>query len=161
MATDMIALRGVHDDDHVIPVTSLIARRAVLVRGFEWPHLCSDGVHRSWEDCPGLEDCTTADGLLEDWADAHEDEADELDAICTLLNDLLGKGDAVEWEDDWYPALLVSDEHFDAYVRVEAEAAGLVPMTWPGCHVDWDEATEARRDAYQSVDFYGVRWWYR
>lgn len=97
------------------------------------------------------------------WGMAYPDEAAELAALETLLDELRGYGGDHQWNGDWYPGSLIADEYFETYARELAEDIGAVPrdLGWPACHIDWAAAADALKEDYSQVDYGGVTYWYR
>lgn len=89
------------------------------------------------------------------WADDNPEDAKELAVLEKLVGELCGNGGDYQWEGDWYPQFLIQNTHFSTYAR---ELAGelydteLRAAKWPFSHIDWEDAADALRQDYSSVD---------
>lgn len=99
----------------------------------------------------------------EQWAEENEDEAEELETLESLLEELKGYGGDEQWEGDWYPITLVRDSYFKDYAQELAEDIGAIKAdaTWPNNCIDWDQAARELQTDYSTVEFDGVTYWYR
>lgn len=100
--------------------------------------------------------------------EAYEDEEspgmddEEQAARLALMAELAGYGGDEEWRGDWYPCLLIRDDHFEDYARQLVEDIGDLPNGMPAyIVVDWQETAENIRQDYSCVEIAGVTYWYR
>jgi hypothetical protein len=96
--------------------------------------------------------------------DAFEDasEADEYEALKSLLDDLSGNGGDEQWRGDWYPVTLIRDSYFVAAMQELCEDIGDVSKDLPSyIEIDWEATARNLRVDYSSVEFHGVTFWYR
>jgi hypothetical protein len=90
------------------------------------------------------------------------EEADELAALGSLLDDLKGYGGDHQWEGSWYPLTLILDSHFTAAMQELVEDIGDVPKGFPAyLEIDWEATANNLRVDYSSVEFNGDTYWYR
>lgn len=91
------------------------------------------------------------------------EEADELQTIEALMNDLEGMGGDEKWEGAWYPITLIRDSYFRDYAQELADDIGAInaDMSWPNNCIDWDRAARELQMDYSSVEFDGVTYWTR
>lgn len=83
---------------------------------------------------------------LKEGDEDHEFDCEmlELQRLTALLDDLCGNGGDEQWRGEWYPLLLVRDNHFRDFAQEEAESLDLVKSDarWPYTCIDWNEAAE-------------------
>jgi hypothetical protein len=98
---------------------------------------------------------------MDDWQ-ANADNAEELEKLSALLNDLAGYGGDEQWRGDWYPITLIRDSYFVEAMRELCEDIGDFPNGVPSYYViDWEATARNLRADYSSVEFDGVTYWYR
>lgn len=138
-----------------------------------------------WSDA--LEAAARADALKagKDWTDLEElikardaaseavrewdasDEARELSDLNALLDSLRGYGGNHQWRGDWYPDMLIADDHFKDYAQELAEDCGMVQAgaTWPNNCIDWEQAARELQQDYTcehvTLDGSESVYWYR
>lgn len=97
------------------------------------------------------------------WRENEADDAEELDTLEGLLDDLKRYGGDEQWNGDWYPITLVRDSYFQEYAQDLAEDIGAVnrDATWPNNCIDWEQAAKELKVDYSTVEFDGVTYWYR
>ena len=97
------------------------------------------------------------------WANIEDGEPEELETLEALLEELKGCGGDEQWEGEWYPATLIRDSYFEDYAQELAEDCGLVNVDakWPNNCIDWEKAACELQWDYSTVDYDGVRYWYR
>lgn len=97
------------------------------------------------------------------WAGENPEDADELSALESLLDDLRGDGGNHKWEGDWYPDILIRDSYFKTYAQDFAEDIGAIKSdaAWPNNCIDWEQAARELQMDYSSVEYDGVIYWYR
>mgnify|MGYP001216235134 CR=1 FL=1 len=97
-----------------------------------------------------------------DWADAYPQEAQELDTLAAILEDLKGYGGDEQWRGDWYPVILIRETHFTDYVQEMLEDCGEIPRDLPHyIHIDWERTARDVKVDYGSVTVDGVEYLYR
>ncbi len=86
-----------------------------------------------------------------------EDDRAELDALQSLADEATGYGD---WS---HGETLIRHSYFIEYAQELAHDIGAIDLdvSWPACHIDWDDAAKALQMDYMSVDFDGVEYWMR
>ena len=98
------------------------------------------------------------------WCD-DGDDADawaELNALQSILANLVGYGGDEQWRGDWYPITLVRDSYFTDYAREMLEDCGTIPRDLPSwVEIDWDATARNVRDDYTPVEIDGATYWYR
>lgn len=97
------------------------------------------------------------------WAEHEPSDAEELDGLTAILEELKGYGGDEQWRGDWYPVTLIRDTHFEDYAQELAEEVGAIERdaTWPARHIDWKAAAEELQQDYSSVEIEGADYWYR
>ena len=97
------------------------------------------------------------------WRDQNTIDAEELDGLTAILDELKGYGGDEQWRGDWYPTALIRDDHFEDYARELASDIGAIERNaqWPNNHIDWTAAAEALQQDYSSVEIDGTDYWYR
>lgn len=97
------------------------------------------------------------------WADQNKDDAEELAALLSLMEDMRGYGGDEKWRGDWYPITLIRDSYFKDYAQELADDVGAIPNNaqWPLTCIDWEQAARELKYDYNGVDVYGVTYWYR
>ena len=100
--------------------------------------------------------------------EAHEDEEspgmdDEGQAErLALMAELAGAGGDEQWRGDWYPLILIRDDHFEDYARQLVEDIGDLPNGMPAYLViDWPATAANVRQDYSSLEVGGDTYWYR
>lgn len=97
------------------------------------------------------------------WAEHEPSDAEELDGLTAILEELKGYGGDEQWRGDWYPVTLIRDTFFEDYARELAEDIGAILRNaeWPNNHIDWTAAAEALQQDYSIVEIKGADYWYR
>ena len=119
------------------------------------------------EEGHNFEDLSTyIEAVRKDWSAAHAhrmiDEADELAALESLLDDLRGNGGDHQWEGNWYPATLIRDSYFTDYAQELCEDIGDLPRNFPSyIEIDWEATARNIRMDYSCVEIDGIDYWYR
>jgi hypothetical protein len=92
-----------------------------------------------------------------------EDDAAELAALASLLDELRGCGGDHQWEGDWYPGVMIARSYFKTYAQELAEDIGAInsEARWPAYCIDWDRAADDLEQDYSEVTFAGSVWLYR
>ncbi|SPA50628.1 antirestriction protein ArdA [Cupriavidus taiwanensis] len=100
------------------------------------------------EDAELAEDSSAA---MREW-DASE-EAHELSQLLALLDELRGYGGNHQWRGDWYPDILIAEDHFQDYAQELAEDCGMVTKgaQWPNNCIDWEQAARELKMDYTYV----------
>lgn len=96
------------------------------------------------------------------WEAENPEEAEELAKLEKLLSECVGYGGNHKWEGNWYPNSLIADDHFPKYAEEYANDIGAVSSenaSW--IVIDWDATAEGMKQDFSSVDFDGVKYWYR
>jgi hypothetical protein len=97
-----------------------------------------------------------------DWAADNFDDAAELAALQTILNELKGYGGDEQWRGDWYPITLIGEHYFTEYVQDLLADCGELPCDLPHyIEIDWQATARNIRIDYSPVDIDGVTYWYR
>lgn len=92
-----------------------------------------------------------------------DNEAQELETLESLLNNLKSCGGDHQWEGDWYPVTLIRRNYFVEYAKQYADDVGRVEddVSWPYNHIDWEAAAKDLEQDYSTVDFDGQEYLYR
>jgi antirestriction protein len=99
---------------------------------------------------------------MDEEASEGNEEAEELAALESLLDELRGNGGDEQWEGNWYPLTLIRDEDFEGAMRELVADIGDLPKDIPGYLViDWEATARNLQAEYSSVDFDGSTYWYR
>lgn len=86
----------------------------------------------------------------------NEDYGEELAALKNLVEQAEGCRDCL------YGTTLIHDAYFKDFAREEAEElCGIGFSTWPGTCIDWEQAADALKQEYTSVDWGGEKYWIR
>lgn len=97
-----------------------------------------------------------------EWHKVEIDNAEELTALESILEDLAGNGGDEQWEGDWYPVTLIRDSYFQDYAQELAEDCGFISSNeWPARCIDWEQAARELQMDYTSTEIDGVTYWYR
>jgi len=80
-----------------------------------------------------------------------------------LLRELAGNGGDVQWEGEWYPAVLIHEDYFTDYTRELMMDCEMLPRDLPEwVEIDWEStACNVRVMDYTSIEVDGVTYWYR
>lgn len=109
---------------------------------------------------------------LESLKDDHENEPDgghwsdedaqELQTLTDIMDDLKGYGGDEQWRGDWYPLTLIRESHFQDYAQELAEDIGAVNKnaTWPNNCIDWEQAARELRMDYSYTEIDGVTYFF-
>ncbi len=91
-----------------------------------------------------------------------EAEAQELQTLTAILEDLKGYGGDEQWRGDWYPVTLIRESHFVDYVQEMLEDCGEIPANLPHyIHIDWEATARDVMVDYSTVTIDGVDYLYR
>jgi hypothetical protein len=97
--------------------------------------------------------------LTEEPEEGEELEVDDdLEALKALAEE------AEQYAADWrYGEVLIRDSYFKEYAMDLADSIGAIDSNagWPLSYIDWDDAADALRSDYTSVEFDGVTYWVR
>ena len=97
-----------------------------------------------------------------DWAADNSDDAAELAALQTILDELKGYGGDEQWRGDWYPITLIGEHYFTEYAQDLLADCGELPRDLPHyIEIDWQATARNIRIDYSPVDIDGVAYWYR
>lgn len=93
----------------------------------------------------------------DEWGDWTEDEEEELNRLLALEAEAEGCAD---WR---YGEALIADHYFETYARDLAEDIGAInkDAAWPACYIDWEDAAEALKQDYTSVEYGSTTYWIR
>ena len=99
---------------------------------------------------------------MRDSEDAPEDAA-YFCMVEDLLRELAGNGGDVQWEGEWYPAVLIHEDYFTDYTRELMMDCEMLPRDLPEwVEIDWEStACNVRVMDYTSIEVDGVTYWYR
>lgn len=124
--------------DEVIDVRDMIERIEELESSFEDHESDPEGGH---------------------WSD---EDAEELAALKSVMDDIAGYGGDEQWRGDWYPIPLIADWYFTDYVEdMVIDCYGL-PKDMPAfIEIDWEATAKNVRVDYSSVEIGGSTFWYR
>lgn len=96
------------------------------------------------------------------WAEENREDADELGALESIMEDLAGYGGDEQWEGDWYPITLIDDSYFTEYCQQMVEDIGDLPSPIPYyIEIDWEATARNIRMDYSSTEINGRTYWYR
>jgi len=101
------------------------------------------------------EDTTVECEEINDQMDALEEELAPLKALAE---------EASSYSADWrFGETLIRDSYFKEYAMDMAEDIGAIgqKVSWPLDCIDWDQAADALKQDYTSVDFDGKEFWIR
>lgn len=105
-----------------------------------------------------FEEVDADDDAFESWVqNAEEIDAEEYLSLKKLIDQAEGVGDWV------HGAVLIRDDHFEAYARELAWSIEAIKenQTWPYNHIDWAAAANELQMDYTSVEFDDVTYWVR
>lgn len=90
-------------------------------------------------------------------------EAEELNTLLTVMEELKDNGDDEQWRGDWYPLTLIRDSYFRDYAEELAVDCGMVnsQASWPNNCIDWDQAARELKYDYTSISVDGVTYYFR
>lgn len=93
------------------------------------------------------------------WSD---EEAQELQTLTDLMDDLKGYGGDEQWRGDWYPVTLIRESYFTDYTQEMLEDCGTIPRDLPSwLHIDWEATAREVMIDYSTVEINGVSYFYR
>lgn len=95
------------------------------------------------------------------WEDENPEEADELDKLGRLLEELSGRGTSHDWGGNTYPDSLIADHYFTEYTEETAYDMGAVSRDASWIVIDWEATANGMQQDYKQVDFDGETYWYR
>lgn len=95
------------------------------------------------------------------WEAENPDEADELERLEKLLDELRGRGTSHDWGGDTYPDVLIADSHFPEYAQELAEDIGAIQRGVSWIVIDWEATANGLKQDFRSVDFDGAEYWHR
>lgn len=92
------------------------------------------------------------------WAN---DNAEELETLEGILQDLCGYGGNHQWDGEWYPDALIARFHFVNYCRETVSDIGDMPKEIPSyIEIDWDKTADNLEADYSTVDVDGDEYLY-
>lgn len=100
----------------------------------------------------------------EGWREENPEDAEELDTLEKLLEEIKGYGGDHQWEGDWYPGTLIRSTYFEEAMRDLAEdlyGDKIREAVWPFNCIDWEKAAREADQDYSEVDYSGVEYKYR
>lgn len=101
------------------------------------------------------------DGAAET-ADEERAEAQELNTLTAILEDLKGYGGDEQWRGDWYPLTLIRESYFADYCQDLVIDCGGLPASIPDYLViDWEATARNLKVDYSTVEIDGVTFFYR
>lgn len=102
-------------------------------------------------------------GARKDLQAFDENDADELEKLEKLVDDVRGYGGDHQFEGDWFPGQLIAESDFEDYARELAEDIGAIPddAAWPCTCIDWEKAARELQVDYSSVTYDGTDYLYR
>lgn len=143
----------ISNSDKIISVSDITARVDEL-REERTEHDQNDALTGASVDEDGLPAAGT-------WEVENTDDAEELEKLLKLLDDLRGRGTSHDWGGDTYPDSLIADHHFSEYIEESAYDMGAVQRGVSWIVIDWDATANAVKQDYRSVDFDGAEYWHR
>lgn len=154
-------MTDISNNDNIISVSDITARVDEL-REERAEHDKENGTQRDENDAlTGAsvdEDGLPAAGT---WEVENTDEAEELEKLLKLLDDLRGRGTSHDWGGDTYPDSLIADHHFSEYAEDMAHDMGAVSRDASWIVIDWEATANGLKQDYRSVDFDGAEYWHR
>lgn len=103
-----------------------------------------------------------------DWHVDRPEEAQELQNLTAILEELKGNGGDEKWRGDWYPVTLISEDYFTAYIQDLIDDCYEMPKeinsgAWPYRHmtIDYEAAAEEAKQDYSEIDIGGTAYLYR
>lgn len=111
------------------------------------------------EELESLKDDHEAEPDGGHWSD---EDAQELQTLTAIMEDLKGYGGDEQWRGDWYPITLIRETYFPDYVQELLEDCGEIPRDLPHyIHIDWEATARDVKVDYGSVTVDGVEYLYR
>ena len=115
---------------------------------------------------------------LESLKDDHESEPDgghwsdedaqEIETLTAILEDLKGNGGDEQWRGDWYPVTLIRDSYFTDYIEELISDCYEMPEQvnsgqWPYRHItiDYEAAADEAKADYMEIEIDGTTYLYR
>jgi antirestriction protein len=94
--------------------------------------------------------------------EAERDEAQELETLVNIMEEMRGYGGDEQWRGDWYPLTLIRESHFTDYVQEMLEDCGEIPKDLPHyIHIDWQATARDVQVDYTPIDVDGATYFYR
>ena len=93
------------------------------------------------------------------WSD---EDAQELQLLTDIMDELKGYGGDEQWRGDWYPVTLICESYFREYCIDLCHDIGVVPRDLPDyIEIDWEATARNLIVDYSSVDVDGSTYFYR
>lgn len=89
-----------------------------------------------------------------------EPDAQELQTLTDIMDDLKGYGGDEQWRGDWYPVTLIRESHFADYAKEMVCDCYDLKLP-PFVHVDWKATAREVKVDYSTVEIDGVTFFYR
>jgi len=105
-----------------------------------------------------IDELLTGDDLVTGEDDLEiESITKEFEILRDLVEQCEGCGDFKHGE------ALIRGSYFQEYAEELAYDTGVIKhdYSWPLCHINWEEAADALKQDYMSVNFYGEDYWIR
>ena len=111
------------------------------------------------EELESLKDDHQADPDGGHWSD---EDAQELQTLTDIMDELKGYGGDEQWRGDWYPVTLIRESYFVDYVQELLEDCGEIPRNLPHyIHIDWEATAREVKVDYSEVTIDGATYFYR
>ena len=111
------------------------------------------------EELESLKDDHEAEPDGGHWSD---EDAQELQTLIDIMDDLKGYGGDEQWRGDWYPLTLIAESYFTQYAEELLIDCGTLPSDLPiWVHIDWEATAREVKHDYSTVQIDGVEYLYR
>ena len=98
---------------------------------------------------------------MDDWQ-TNADNAEELETLQSILDELKDYGWDEQWRGDWYPLILIRDSYFTEYAQELVKDCAGLPRDIPSyIEIDWDATANNLKVDYSCVDIDGTKYLYR
>lgn len=107
-----------------------------------------------------IERIAELEGECEDLTEWNEENAEELQTLQDLMEDLKGNGGDEQWNGDWYPATLIRESYFEEYMDEMIADRYEVPKDLPSFMTITLDYVALQMD-YASTEINGITYFFR
>lgn len=105
---------------------------------------------------------STSDEVLQKFEENLEEAEEVFNYWNNLREELSERGGDIRHRGEWFPRILIEEDHFIEYARDLATELDLLGNTqWPHNCIDWEEAAKELQSDYACIDIGGCTYWFR
>ena len=111
-------------------------------------------------DFPDSERGNKENPIWDEWE--KSDEAEELNQLQDILEELKGGGGDEQWKGDWYPVTLINEDYFtDSIEELVKECCGFPKDVPWWVEIDWEKTADNCKVDYTTIEIGEETYYYR